>query len=98
MVGWPSKEFNEEVAAFVILKGDATPAQLLLDFFQFVQGLAEQRIQHLGVFQLHGLLLEVAIEAALEVALDGAPKEDWRRWTGMKLMHVIDDMFYLGTP
>lgn len=28
VVGWPSKEFNEEVAAFVILKGDATPAQL----------------------------------------------------------------------
>ena len=34
----------------------------------------------------------------LEVALDGAPTEDWRRWTGMKLMHVIDDLFYLGTP
>jgi long-chain acyl-CoA synthetase len=28
VVGWPSKEFNEEVAAFVILKGKATPAEL----------------------------------------------------------------------
>ena len=28
VVGWPSKEFNEEVAAFVILKGNVTPAQL----------------------------------------------------------------------
>jgi acyl-CoA synthetase (AMP-forming)/AMP-acid ligase II len=26
VVGWPSREFNEEVAAFVILKGTATPA------------------------------------------------------------------------
>ena len=26
VVGWPSKEYNEEVAAFVILKGEATPA------------------------------------------------------------------------
>lgn len=28
VVGWPSREFNEEVAAFVILKGAATPAEL----------------------------------------------------------------------
>jgi acyl-CoA synthetase (AMP-forming)/AMP-acid ligase II len=28
VVGWPSREFNEEVAAFVILKGTATPAEL----------------------------------------------------------------------
>jgi acyl-CoA synthetase (AMP-forming)/AMP-acid ligase II len=28
VVGWPSREFNEEVAAFVILKGKATPAEL----------------------------------------------------------------------
>ena len=28
VVGWPSPEFNEEVAAFVILKGAATPAEL----------------------------------------------------------------------
>ncbi|OGA86933.1 MAG: hypothetical protein A3G27_12965 [Betaproteobacteria bacterium RIFCSPLOWO2_12_FULL_66_14] len=28
VVGWPSREFNEEVAAFVILKGQATPAEL----------------------------------------------------------------------
>jgi acyl-coenzyme A synthetase/AMP-(fatty) acid ligase len=28
VVGWPSKEFNEEVAAFVILKGSATPEEL----------------------------------------------------------------------
>ena len=34
----------------------------------------------------------------LEVALDGAPAEDWRRWTGMQLRSVIDDLFYLGTP
>lgn len=34
----------------------------------------------------------------LGVALEGAPKDDWRRWTGMKLMHVIDDLFYLGAP
>ena len=34
----------------------------------------------------------------LEVALDGSPKEDWRRWTGMQLRSVIDDLFHLGTP
>ena len=34
----------------------------------------------------------------LEVALDGSPKDDWRRWTGMRLCNVIDDLFYLGTP
>lgn len=28
VVGWPSREFNEEVAAFVILKGAATPEEL----------------------------------------------------------------------
>jgi acyl-CoA synthetase (AMP-forming)/AMP-acid ligase II len=28
VVGWPSKEFNEEVAAFVILKGKVTPSEL----------------------------------------------------------------------
>lgn len=28
VVGWPSREFNEEVAAFVILKGAATPTEL----------------------------------------------------------------------
>jgi len=28
VVGWPSREFNEEVAAFVVLKGAATPAEL----------------------------------------------------------------------
>ena len=28
VVGWPSREFNEEVAAFVILKGTATPVEL----------------------------------------------------------------------
>lgn len=28
VVGWPSREFNEEVAAFVILKGEAKPADL----------------------------------------------------------------------
>ncbi|MGQ0509115.1 MAG: class I adenylate-forming enzyme family protein [Betaproteobacteria bacterium] len=28
VVGWPSREFNEEVAAFVILKDDAKPAEL----------------------------------------------------------------------
>ena len=28
VVGWPSKEFNEEIAAFVILKGKATPSEL----------------------------------------------------------------------
>ena len=34
----------------------------------------------------------------LEVALDGSPQEDWKRWTGMQLRNVIDDLFYLGTP
>ena len=34
----------------------------------------------------------------LEVALDGSPQEDWKRWTGMRLRSVIDDLFYLGTP
>ena len=28
VVGWPSREFNEEVAAFVILKGAASPSEL----------------------------------------------------------------------
>ena len=28
VVGWPSREFNEEVAAFVIVKGEAKPAEL----------------------------------------------------------------------
>ena len=28
VVGWPSREFNEEVAAFVVLKGAATPVEL----------------------------------------------------------------------
>jgi acyl-CoA synthetase (AMP-forming)/AMP-acid ligase II len=28
VVGWPSREFNEELAAFVTLKGSATPAEL----------------------------------------------------------------------
>ena len=28
VVGWPSREFNEEVAAFVILKGKVTPMEL----------------------------------------------------------------------
>jgi acyl-CoA synthetase (AMP-forming)/AMP-acid ligase II len=28
VVGWPSREFNEEVAAFVILKGEVSPAEL----------------------------------------------------------------------
>lgn len=28
VVGWPSREFNEEIAAFVILRGEATPAEL----------------------------------------------------------------------
>lgn len=34
----------------------------------------------------------------LEVAIEGSPKDDWRRWTGMRLRNVIDDLFYLGTP
>ena len=38
------------------------------------------------------------ILSGLEKALEDSHKDDWRRWTGMKLMHVIDDMFYLGTP
>lgn len=29
VVGWPSREFNEEVAAFVILKSEARPDDLL---------------------------------------------------------------------
>ena len=41
---------------------------------------------------------KIQILEGLEVALDGAPKEDWRRWTGMQLRSVIDDLFYLGTP
>jgi len=34
----------------------------------------------------------------LEVALDGSTKDEWRRWTGMKLRNVIEDLYYLGTP
>lgn len=34
----------------------------------------------------------------LDTALDTCGKDDWRRWTGMQLRSVIDDLFYLGTP
>ena len=34
----------------------------------------------------------------LQVALKGSSKDEWKRWTHMKLMHVIDDLYYLGTP
>ena len=34
----------------------------------------------------------------LKVALEGSTKEEWRRWTGMQLRNVIDELFYLGTP
>lgn len=34
----------------------------------------------------------------LEVALDGSDRDEWKRWTGMQLRSVIDDLFYLGTP
>ena len=34
----------------------------------------------------------------LEVALDGSDRDEWKRWTGMRLRNVIDDLFYLGTP
>lgn len=34
----------------------------------------------------------------LEVAIEGSPKDDWKRWTGMKLRNVIEDLYYLGTP
>lgn len=34
----------------------------------------------------------------LEVALDGSDRDEWKRWTGMRLRSVIDDLFYLGTP
>lgn len=34
----------------------------------------------------------------LEVALDGSTRDEWRRWTGMTLRSVIDDLFYLGEP
>ena len=34
----------------------------------------------------------------LQVALEGSSKDEWKRWTHMKLMHVMDDFYYLGTP
>ena len=34
----------------------------------------------------------------LEVALEGSEIDEWKRWTGMRLRNVIDDLFYLGTP
>lgn len=34
----------------------------------------------------------------LRVALEGSTKDEWKRWTTMKLMHVMDDLYYLGTP
>lgn len=34
----------------------------------------------------------------LNVALEGSPLEDWKRWAGMKLKFVIDELHYLGTP
>lgn len=41
---------------------------------------------------------KVQILEGLEVALDGSTKEEWKRWTGMQLRSVIDELFYLGTP
>ena len=38
------------------------------------------------------------IISGLEKALEDSPIEDWRRWTGMKLMHVIDALYELGEP
>lgn len=34
----------------------------------------------------------------LRVALEGSTKEEWKRWTAMKLRDVISDLHYLGTP
>lgn len=34
----------------------------------------------------------------LEVAIEGSDRDEWRRWTGMKLRNVIEDLYYLGTP
>ena len=34
----------------------------------------------------------------LRVALEGSTMDEWKRWTHMKLMHVIDDLYYLGRP
>jgi hypothetical protein len=33
----------------------------------------------------------------LEVALDGSDRDEWKRWTGMRLRNVIDELFELGT-
>ena len=38
------------------------------------------------------------ILSGLEKALEDSPVEDWRKWTGMKLMHVIDALYELGEP
>lgn len=34
----------------------------------------------------------------LEVALDGQDDEGWQRWSKMRLKHVMDDLFVMGTP
>ena len=34
----------------------------------------------------------------LRVALEGSTKDEWKRWTSMKLRDVINDFHYLGTP
>ena len=32
----------------------------------------------------------------LEVALDGSDRDEWKRWTGMKLRNVIDELHIIG--
>jgi len=33
----------------------------------------------------------------LKVALKKSPKDEWKRWTGVQLRNVIDELFELGT-
>ena len=34
----------------------------------------------------------------LRIALEGSERDEWKRWTHMKLCDVINDLHYLGTP
>lgn len=40
---------------------------------------------------------KTAILNGLDTALDEVHADTWKRWTTMKLMHVIDELYAIGT-
>jgi len=40
---------------------------------------------------------KTAILEGLDAALDTVHADTWKRWTTMKLMHVIDELYAIGT-